>query len=1026
MRVSLLNLNLVSQDAIGRSLMDKVRLFRERGDEVRVFVQSPPEGRVPEEIESLCVTCSLAQLLGRGPELADAREHFLLSDIYIYDYPNWYELVESIRGVDRGVVIFDYHGVTPPELWGSLEALDMLKRSINDLPGLLGQADFAVAHSEFTHKELIERYGFPKERAFAFPYAVPLGDFCPGEPDPELIRRYGLEGKRVLLYVGRMAGNKRVDLLVRALPLVKQERPETVLLLVGDNASTAYQPIVDEIKRLSRELGVEKDVVFAGRVDDLPKYYQLADVYVTSSMHEGFCVPLVEAMASGLPVVGSACTAIPHTLGDAGLTFQPEDAGDLASKILAIMRDRPLREQLCQLGLQRAPSFSWEAFRDNWNKTLEAALAQLPVLTEVNAPLPPVEAVSEIIAPAPAMTPKLILPQPEPAAVQPIQAARTPMSAQPAPAAPMPTMPDAEAHYRELETMGDVSMHGYAVRSDKPVVGSFIVWVRRNLTSHLKEPYVDPIIDRQVHVNRRLVWDLKSLYNRLRDLATGWQQQWTTLNQRVDARLSETAGRLQERLAERDQRWQELLAERDQQWQRQLAARDQQWQERLAELDRQLQHYLAEAKQEKDMHRVEREIWERRMFEAQPERDSYLSEANALWQDRLQELNREWEERLNQTREQYLADQSALKQEFLQVQFAQLAADTETALQVTRDMEAQVRSVESHFVQQTQISQEIARQDLDQQMSVIQGLSLRVDELGRLEEDIRRREEIIVQHFAALQRLLEESPETIRRDVLALRAALDELSAKEKDKIDKLYAILAQPSAVGPGFNYFLQADTVGGGQEALRMLYGPLVERFREASQVVDLGCGTGVFLELLRDAGIKAYGIDEDEDSVIFGRKRGLDTRKEEIFAHLGALPDKSVGGIFAAHVIEHLPTPRLWEFMQLCYRKLFYGAPLVLITPNASSLSIFYYTFYKDLTHHKPLHPEAVSFLLSANGFRHIELSTLSPMPDFLKLDSLDEKAATNEVERACMQALNQNLAKLNQTLFGDQDCVASAIK
>ena len=1026
MRVSLLNLNLVSKDAIGRSLMDKARLFRERGDEVRIFVQNAPEGGMSAEIESLCLTCSLSQLLGRGPELADAREHFMLSDVYIYDYPNWYELIESIRGVDRGVVIFDYHGVTPPELWGSQEALDMLKHSIDDLPGLLSQADFAVAHSEFTHKELIERYGFPKESAFAFPYAVPLGDFCPGEPDRELIRRYGLEGKRVLLYVGRMAGNKRVDLLVRALPLVKQEHPETVLLLVGDNASTAYQPIVDEIKRLSRELGVEKDVIFAGRVDDLPKYYQLADVYVTSSVHEGFCVPLVEAMASGLPVVGSACTAIPHTLGEAGLTFQPEDAGDLASKILAIMRDKPLRDRLCELGLQRAPSFSWEAFRDNWNKTLATALAQQPVLMAASTPLPPVATTDDTVAPALSMVQKSSpIPQPETAqhvAAQPIQAEPVTASPQPAPVAaprpvaPPPTLPDAEAHYRELETMGDVSMRDYVVRSDKPVVGPFIVWARRNLTSHLKEPYVDPIIDRQVHVNRRLVWDLKSLYGRLRDLAASWQQQWTALSQRQDVRLIET-----------ERRWQERLAERDQQWRDQLAERDQRWQERLAEQDQRWQDQLAEAKQERVVRSSESQTWDRRLSEAQQEWSNRFSETSEEWLERLQEANREWEERLNQAKQQYLADQVALKQEFLQVQFAQLAADSQTALQKVQELESKTRSEEeARFAQQMQASQELAKQDLDLQRAVTQGLSAKVDELGRLGEDIRQREEIVAQHFGALQHLLEESPETIRRDVLAVRTALDELSAREKEQIQRLYAILAQPSAIGPGFNYFLQANTVGGGRETLRKLYAPLVERFRESPEVVDLGCGTGVFLELLRDAGTRAYGIDEDEDSVIFCQRRGLDVRKEEVFAHLDALPDKSVGGIFASHVIEHLPTPRLWEFVQLCYRKLFYGAPLVLVTPNASSLSIFYYTFYKDLTHHKPLHPEAISFLLSSNGFRHIELSTLSPMPDFLKLNTLNEEMAASEAEHAYVRTLNLNLAKLNQVLFGDQDCVASAVK
>src|SRR4030042_6474289 len=153
MRVSLLNLNLVSKDAVGRSLKDRAYLLRAAGHQVRIYIQHPPED-APQDILALCVVCSLKQLIGQGPEFAALREHFFTSDLYIYDYPNWYELIESIRGVDRGAVILDYHSVTPPELWGSKEALDMLQRSIDELPQLLRHVDYAVAHSDFTRREI--------------------------------------------------------------------------------------------------------------------------------------------------------------------------------------------------------------------------------------------------------------------------------------------------------------------------------------------------------------------------------------------------------------------------------------------------------------------------------------------------------------------------------------------------------------------------------------------------------------------------------------------------------------------------------------------------------------------------------------------------------------------------------------------------------------------------------------------------------------------------------------------------------
>jgi len=302
----------------------------------------------------------------------------------------------------------------------------------------------------------------------------------------------------------------------------------------------------------------------------------------------------------------------------------------------------------------------------------------------------------------------------------------------------------------------------------------------------------------------------------------------------------------------------------------------------------------------------------------------------------------------------------------------------------------------------------------------------RLDKLNALQEELKARQEMLAEQVWNLQRLIEENPKAVRRNVQAVRTALSALSEETATRIEKLAASLRPGGEIGSGFNYFLHADVVGGARSALYQLYAPLVERFREAPEVLDLGCGTGVFLELLREAGIRGYGVDLDEDSVILCRKKGLDVRQEEAMAHLESLPDKSVGGIFAAHLIEHLPVSLLWEFVRLCHRKMLYGAPLVLVTPNGASLSIFYYTFYKDLTHNKPLHPEALAFLLTTIGFRHVEIATLSPMPDFLKLSTLNAELASDEAQRQWVLAMNQNLKRLNEILCGDLDCVASAVK
>ncbi|MEA3346385.1 MAG: glycosyltransferase family 4 protein, partial [Chloroflexota bacterium] len=237
MRISLIITVLNTKDAIGTIIINMAHLFLQRGDEVRIFVEHPPE-RVAKDIKDLCTVLPLGTLIG------GTQEHFNLSDLFIYHYPGYYPLLESIKGIERGTVIFDYHGVTPPELWGSVHDRDILIRGIEGV-SLVHYADLAIVHSEFMKRELVKKYSYDADRIRILPLAVPLSRFKPMEKDKSLVRKYGLRGQQVLLFVGRMAGNKRIDLLVRALARIKGEIPNVKLLLVGDDrGSLAFVDIV--------------------------------------------------------------------------------------------------------------------------------------------------------------------------------------------------------------------------------------------------------------------------------------------------------------------------------------------------------------------------------------------------------------------------------------------------------------------------------------------------------------------------------------------------------------------------------------------------------------------------------------------------------------------------------------------------------------------------------------------------------------------------------------------------------------
>jgi glycosyltransferase involved in cell wall biosynthesis len=340
--VCIVNTNCFVNDAVGNHVANQIGYFLERGYEVLALLEYVDQRR-PAELRRYMVEISRDALrTGTLTTLTRRAIHFFRNaDIYIFHYPIFYPLFEAITWVERGVVIMDYHCITPPHLWEGvgIEGLIEGQRKL----GLARYADYAIAHSEYAREELLASGAISPERTYVMPYIVPLEGFRRGARDAELVARYGLEGRPVLLYVGRMAGNKRIIDLVRALPLIRQRHPDTVLLLVGDNTTLPYMGVVAEARAEAVRLGCADQVIFTGPVDhsQLHRYYNTCDVYVTSSLHEGFCVPVIEAMACGRPAVGTDITALPETIGPAGLTFQPRDPADLAAKVLQILDSRP-------------------------------------------------------------------------------------------------------------------------------------------------------------------------------------------------------------------------------------------------------------------------------------------------------------------------------------------------------------------------------------------------------------------------------------------------------------------------------------------------------------------------------------------------------------------------------------------------------------------------------------------------------------------------------------------------------------
>jgi SAM-dependent methyltransferase len=137
----------------------------------------------------------------------------------------------------------------------------------------------------------------------------------------------------------------------------------------------------------------------------------------------------------------------------------------------------------------------------------------------------------------------------------------------------------------------------------------------------------------------------------------------------------------------------------------------------------------------------------------------------------------------------------------------------------------------------------------------------------------------------------------------------------------------------------------------------------------VLDVGCGRGELLALLRDAGVDASGVDGDADMVAFARGEGLDVAQADLLVHLESLDDAGLGAVFAGQVVEHLPPPVLVRFLELAHAKLRDDGVLIAETINPLS-PIAMRNYWSDLTHAQPLVPETLAQLVRHAGFRDVE--------------------------------------------------------
>jgi glycosyltransferase involved in cell wall biosynthesis len=259
-------------------------------------------------------------------------------------------------------VVAHHHHLDPSPLNGVIE-----KRVID-------ASDRVVVGSEFARRQLREELGARTDHVSVVYYGVDA-KFAPRPRRADLVARYGLDGRPVVLFFGGLKPRKNLFLLLEAWAQVLQRQPRSRLVVAGGG------PLLDELRRRAERTGLEASVTFTGYVPEAEKadHFNLADAFFFPSAMEGFGLTVAEAMSSGLPVVASDRGSIPELVadGETGFVCDPGEPGRFVERLLLLLGDGALREKLARAGRERVERlFRWERCVEETRRVYERAVEE--------------------------------------------------------------------------------------------------------------------------------------------------------------------------------------------------------------------------------------------------------------------------------------------------------------------------------------------------------------------------------------------------------------------------------------------------------------------------------------------------------------------------------------------------------------------------------------------------------------------------------------------------------------------------
>ncbi len=339
-RIAIVSPTILPGDAVGHDILHSWRILRSQGHEVELFSTNwgTPDPRNQDELH-------VRDYLHDDPSALLILHHAI----------GWIHAVPVVTAAKCRRVV-KYHNVTPARFYDSLNEgyADLCRKGRTQLRELIqSSCDLYLADSPFNLADLIAMGADPDCCAVTPPFND-IPHLLEIEADPDVRRDYG-DGRTNLLFVGRRAPNKGHRFLIDAFAAYHEHyNPNSRLLLVG-KGDPSLAEYTAALREQVRRLDLTGHVIFldGATESELRGYYETASALVVASEHEGFCVPVVEAMALGVPVVAYGTSAVPHTVGDAGLVWDEPDPFLLAQSVDAVVRDADLRRCLAERGWRR-------------------------------------------------------------------------------------------------------------------------------------------------------------------------------------------------------------------------------------------------------------------------------------------------------------------------------------------------------------------------------------------------------------------------------------------------------------------------------------------------------------------------------------------------------------------------------------------------------------------------------------------------------------------------------------------------